>query len=171
MDECCRKWYIIYLLARKRMQRVIWICTLVLIAMGLFSTSAFAGTTRPCGEWYIELNTNIPFIGQCIKKIADPDPNEPTAGNAFGRLLGWLMRIAMTAVVIIAFLAILVAGVMIAAGGVKAEWLTSGKWLIVKVILGLLLLWASGIILNLINPNFFKTDSNPGLVLWNHNAF
>ncbi len=138
-------------------------CMAMVAAIVLLPLSVSAGTTRPCGDGYIELNTNIPFIGQCIKKTADPDSQEPTAGNSFGLLLGGLMKIAMTAVLIIAFLAVLIGGVMIAGGGMKSEWLSSGKKLIVSVILGILLLGVSGIILNVINPNFFKTES--GLIL------
>ncbi len=96
-------------------------CMAMIAAIGLLPMSASAGTTRPCGDGYIELNTNIPFIGQCIKKTADPNSQEPTAGNSFGLLLGGLMRIAMTAVLIIAFMAVLVGGVMIAAGGATNE--------------------------------------------------
>ncbi len=127
-------------------------------------------SNAPCKKDEIRLNTSIPFIGQCIKKTANPNPNEATSGNAFSLLLGGLIRIAMTVVVIIWFMALLVAWVMIASGGVKSDRLSTGKWLIGKVLIWLLLLGASGIILNLINPNFFKTESG-GLIIWTTQLF
>lgn len=141
------------------------------LVWGIVPMISHAGTSRPCGDGYIELNTKIPFVGQCIKKTADPSSDETTAGNAFWRLLGSMMKIAMTVVLVVAFIAILVGGVMIAAGGIKSDWLSWGKWLIVKVIFWLLLLGASWVILNLINPNFFKTESGAWLILWTLQLF
>lgn len=135
----------------------------IIAVCSILPLTVLAVDNAPCAEWDIRLNTNIPFVWQCIKKTADPEPGEATAGNAFGLLLGGLMRIAMTAVLIIAFFAVLTGWVMIAAWGVKSEWLSGGKKLITKVILWILLLGVSGIILNVINPNFFKTES--GLIL------
>jgi hypothetical protein len=45
--------------------------------------------------------------------------------------------------------------VMIASSGANSGGYDQGKKMIRKVIIWLVLLWASGIILALINPNFF----------------
>lgn len=62
----------------------------------------------------------------------------------------------MSAVVIVWLLAVLIWGFMVAADG--AAW-TKQKWLdLIKLaIWWLILVGLSGIILNLINPNFFRT--------------
>jgi hypothetical protein len=44
---------------------------------------------------------------------------------------------------------------MIASSGGEVKRATEGKALIGKVIIAIALLWTSGIILKLINPNFF----------------
>jgi hypothetical protein len=51
---------------------------------------------------------------------------------------------------IVSFLLIVIGGIMISTGNPK--W---GKDMIMKVIIGIALLGASGVILRLINPNFF----------------
>ena len=118
----------------------------------------------PCdAKTEITLNMNIPFIGRCIKK--DPSAKEandqkdnPTIGNVFPKLMGWLIRLTMTLVYIIWFLCILAGGFMIAGNGALGTK-EKGKKLIIAVVAGLILLWASGVILNMINPDFFGTDS------------
>jgi hypothetical protein len=70
--------------------------------------------------------------------------------NAFPLLIGGLSRILITVILIWSFIMIIYAGVMI------ATWDTSRRGVIYKVIRGILLLWASGVILNAINPNFFR---------------
>ncbi len=152
-----------------------WISLVCGIVFACLPIGAFAAISCPPkdsqeAKGYIYLNTNIPFVGQCIKKTADPDPNDSTAWNSFGLLLGGMMKIAMTVVLIIAFLAVLVAWVMMAAGWMDSGLVAKGKKLIISVVIGILLLGASGIILNLVNPNFFKTNSG-GLILRTVHAF
>lgn len=112
----------------------------------------------------IMLNIHIPFVGRCIKKdvtakqTAD-DPNNSTVGNVFPKLMWWMIRLVMTIIYIIGFLWILVGGFMIAASGADPSLKDKWKSLIIMIIGWLILLWASGVILNLINPNFFGTDS------------
>lgn len=129
-----------------------------------WSTTAGIGAsaTDNC-SWGIKLNTDIPFVGNCISKSTDASVagNKTTIANAFPKLLWGLMRIVMTVVVIVWFMGILVGGFMMSAGGLEASLMAKGKKLIITVIIGLVVLGLSGIILNLINPNFFGTDSQP----------
>ena len=117
-----------------------------------------AGNTSTPEDDCIRLNTDIPFVGRCIKKDTDPATVETNYGNVFPKLVGGLMRVVMAAVVIIGFLAILVGWFMMTAGWVKQDLVNKWRDLIIKVIGWLVLVWLLGIILNLINPNFFKTD-------------
>lgn len=114
----------------------------------------------PCDKGDISLNTNIPFVWPCIKTKETSDTGETTLVNVFPKLMWWLTRIVMSVVVIIWFFGILVAGFMIATGGVKSDMMSKGKDLIIKIIAGLALVGIAGIILNLINPNFFKTGNS-----------
>ena len=102
--------------------------------------------------WVIRLNTNVPFVGRCIiKKVDGQDANLSTW---VPKLLQALIRITMTVVVVAWFLGILVWGFMITWAGAfgTAE---QGKKIILGVIVWLILLWASWIILSLVNPDFF----------------
>jgi len=112
----------------------------------------------------IMLNISIPFIGRCIKK--DPNANQTsdaqwnsTVGNVFPKLMWGMIRLVMTAIYIIWFLWILVGWFMIAASGVDPGLKEKWQNLIIMIIWWLILLWASWVILNLINPNFFWTNS------------
>lgn len=111
-----------------------------------------------CG---IELNTVVPFIGDCIKfKGSSNDTNTtvvwPT--TAFPVLMKGLSRLLVTAIMIFSFLLLVVAGVLMTFGDIdtgKGSGYSVWKQLIGKVIIGIALLGASGVILKLINPNFF----------------
>jgi hypothetical protein len=112
----------------------------------------------------IMLNINIPFVGRCIKKSASADSvddgtENSTVGNVFPKLMGGMMRLVMTAIYIIWFLGILVGGFMIAASGASPGLREKGKNMIIMIVGWLILLGASWVILNLINPNFFWTSS------------
>jgi len=105
-----------------------------------------------CG---VKLNTSIPFIGSCIESsgaYVSPGGDEIAVSweGAFPTLIGSLTKILVSVILITSFILIVVAGVMIASG--KAS---EGKKMITNVVIGLALLWASGVILHLINPNFF----------------
>lgn len=107
---------------------------------------------------YIILNTNVPFVWRCIKKVFNEWDSETNVSNVFPKLMANMIRIVMVILVVWWFLWILVWGFMIAANwafGTKQTWVK----LILGVIAGLILLWASGILLNLINPNFFGAAS------------
>lgn len=111
----------------------------------------------PCNtEWVccgISLNTSIPFIGNCIEDdSANKGVGETnvTGETAFPVLMWSLTKILVSVILIISFVLIIVGGIMIATGN-PAE----GKKMIIKVVIGIALLGASGVILRLINPNFF----------------
>jgi hypothetical protein len=113
-----------------------------------------------CG---VKLNTNVPFIGRCIMygMTNDPKDNAYTSGdnstvvvnplNAFPVLMTGIVKILMTVILLICFGALIVAGVMMT----TEQWYETGKGLIWKVVWAVALLWTSGVILYLINPNFF----------------
>lgn len=100
-----------------------------------------------CG---IKLNTNVPFIGNCLETKDKNPQSHLTEENAFPTLMGSLSQILVTAILIISFVLIIIGGIMIATGNPSG-----GKKLIMKVVVGIALLGASGVILRLINPNFF----------------
>ena len=97
-----------------------------------------------CG---VELNTKVPFIGKCIE---DESYGGVSSEKAFPTLMWALTQILVTIILIVSFVLIIVGGIMIATG--NPSW---GKKMIMKVVIGIALLWASGVILRLINPNFF----------------
>lgn len=121
-----------------------------------WATTAGAAASAPCPKWDIELNTNFPFLGRCISK--DVTGQGTNVGNAFPYLMGVLIRVVMTIILVAGVLLIIAGGLMM-----TAEWYAgtaaTGKGLIIKVVVGLLLLGTSAIVLNLINPNFFGTSS------------
>ena len=105
-----------------------------------------------CWKDEIELNTDIPWIwsGGCIKK--------KDATDTFGNLMWSLMKIALNITVAVAFIALIASWVMISLSWANQS--TAWKWkeLIKKVVLWIVLIWLSWLILNTINPNFFKTS-------------
>ena len=106
---------------------------------------------------WTKLNTNVPFIGACIKTKGDVTADgTATPINAFPRLVGGLMQIVTTVMLIGSFLLIVFSGVMMTLWGMKADWFNKGRWLIFKVAGVLALLGLSGIILKVINPSFFS---------------
>lgn len=126
---------------------------------------------NPGEEWFcdcvangwIKLNTNIPFIGRCIRlswswgdgKDGTVWATSVSQVEAFPRLMRALMNILMTVILVASLIMIIAGGVMIASSGAASWWYEQGKSMIRKVIIGLILLGASGLILALINPNFF----------------
>jgi hypothetical protein len=117
-------------------------------------------TKKCCG---ILLNTVVPFIGDCIEmttqnSISDPsDPNKSRVNqlNAFPFLMMWLSKILVTIILIFSFLIIIAAWLMMTTGVYKEQNYKTWVDRITKVIVWLILLWASGLILRLINPSFF----------------
>ncbi|MBS8122335.1 hypothetical protein [Candidatus Vampirococcus lugosii] len=96
----------------------------------------------------IELNTNVPFIRKCLEK--------ENADTAFPKLMGGLSKIVITFTLVIAFLMVVAGGVLITMSGADQSNFSKGKELIIKVIVGIVLLGSSGVILYMINPNFFS---------------
>ena len=104
--------------------------------------------TKECPKWCcgIKLNTNFPIIWDCIW---DKESENPT--NAFPTMIWAITKIVMSLVLVVCFIMIIVAGIMRAWDNPK-WW----KELIKKVAVTILVLWFSGVILRLINPNFFS---------------
>lgn len=71
--------------------------------------------------------------------------------NAFPVLMGGLVKILMTAIILICFGSLIVAGVMMTVPGQYDD----GKKLIMKVVYAIAATGAAGTILYLVNPNFF----------------
>lgn len=111
-------------------------------------------TCKPCSdEWVccgVKLNTNIPFIGDCIETKSQDSTSKITEENAFPTLMAWFTKLLMTVILIVCFLVIIVAWVLWTTWDSK-KWKDMIKW----VAIALALLWASGVILRLVNPNFF----------------
>lgn len=115
------------------------------------------GTCTSCkAKWVccgVELNTSVPFIGKCIESEASytsPDETWVTWDQAFPVLMWSLTKILVTVILILSFVLIVIGGIMIATGDPSG-----GKKMIIRVVIGIALLGASGVILRLINPNFF----------------
>jgi hypothetical protein len=90
-----------------------------------------------------------------IRDSNDPNKSRVNQLNAFPFLMMWLTKILVTVILIFSFLIIIAAWLMM------TTWVYSEqnykKWMerIQKVIVWLILLWASWLILRLINPSFF----------------
>ena len=95
---------------------------------------------------WIRLNTDIPFIGNCI-------PTD-SQSEIFPVFIGWLIKFATSLLLLVGFIVIIISGVMIASG--NDESVKTGKEWIRKVVYAMALLWASWVILKMINPNFFN---------------
>lgn len=65
------------------------------------------------------------------------------------------MKLIMTIIMVMAILMIVAAGVMMTTGGYDKGNYSKGLEILKKVAVGMALLGASGVILKLINPNFF----------------
>ena len=105
---------------------------------------------QPTETWeckWIKLNTNFPGIGNCIEIKSGSETNPTTA---FPKMMQTLTRIALSLGLVVCFILIIWAGIMRAWDKPK-----EGKDLMKKVAIAVLLLWFSGAILRLINPNFF----------------
>lgn len=94
----------------------------------------------------IKLNTNFPFIWNCIWD--DPDENET---KAFPTMVWAITKIVMSLILVVCFILIIYAGILWASN----KPTDAKKWL-TRVAVTILLLWFSWAILRLINPNFFS---------------
>lgn len=110
-------------------------------------------------RWGIMLNTNVPFIGRCIemwnKTVKGKESLQVSQGWAFPFLLRALINIAVSLILVSSLITVIVGWVMIASSRDDNTVMNDWKNLIRKAIIGLIMLWASWIILALINPNFF----------------
>lgn len=93
-------------------------------------------------NWWIVLNTNFPFVGRCIAKTSD---------DTVGKITNVFTDILMTIIITAGFAMLIWAGVQFAMNKPK-----EGRWIIINVIIAFAALWSLGIILRLINPNFFR---------------
>lgn len=101
----------------------------------------------------IKLNTKVPFVGDCIK-FGD-GAGEVNSITAFPILMWGLTKIMMTAILIFSFLMVIVWGTMMVSWAVWWSNYDKGKKMVMNVLIALILLGTSGLILKLINPNFF----------------
>lgn len=108
-----------------------------------------------CG---IDLNTDVPFIGNCIEfgaynwKFGKADGKlyvNPL--NAFPILIWSLSKIMVTVILMLSFISLIAAWVMMTNTSSFSKW----KSLLQAVIIWLVVLWTVWIILKLINPNVF----------------
>lgn len=114
-----------------------------------------------CKDW-IQLNTNVPFVWNCIQKVdseaeegSDWETTKTTTENVFAKLMWWLSKIVIAIIVVVSFLLLVAWWVMIAMAWANESLKSKWKDLVIRVIVGIVLLWASWIILHIINPNFF----------------
>lgn len=91
----------------------------------------------------IVLNTSIPFLWRCISKTSD--------GSTLLWISNAITQIFMTLIITWGFAMVIRWGVQIAMGQTK-----EGKQKIINVVIAFAVLGSLGIILRMINPNFFK---------------
>ena len=101
----------------------------------------------------IKLNTDVPFVGNCIETTKGGDKTNQI--NAFPKLMWAMMKLLMTVILVMSLLMIVAAGVMMTTAWLESRNYTKGMDIIEKVAVGMALLGASGVIPKLINPNFF----------------
>lgn len=101
----------------------------------------------------IKLNTDFPFIGRCIGLSASDQGVNQT--NAFAYMIKAIMKFIITVIMVTSVLMIVAAGVLMTTAGVEKS--NYSKWLemIKNVARALAMLWASWVLLKLVNPNFF----------------
>ena len=95
---------------------------------------------------WIKLNTNFPIIWNCIKTNGD-GTNTTTA---FPTMIWALTKIVITLILVVCFILVIVAWIKRSSDDPK-----TAKSILTKVAVTILLLWFSGVVLRLINPNFF----------------
>lgn len=112
----------------------------------------------------------MPFIGRCINFAAENDKDAVYTDsygngnttittnvlNAFPLLMTGLGKILLTVILLASFGILVYAGMRMTMGGADQSAPSDAKGLIIKVVIGIALLGASGVILHAINPNFFQ---------------
>jgi len=105
----------------------------------------------------IQLNTNVPFVWDKIWNCEEAKGDwQVTAGNAFPKLIWWMSKLTIAFIMVFSFLFLIAWGILIAISGADQSAYAKWKELIIKVIIWIALLWLAGVILHIINPNFFK---------------
>lgn len=106
---------------------------------------------------WIQLNTVVPFIWDCIEMVASnrSDTTSVTSVTAFPILVQWLMKILMSAIMIFSFLMVIIAWLMMTTWAFSSWNFAKWKTILKNVIISLILLGCSWLILSLVNPNFF----------------
>ena len=115
-----------------------------------------------CISLGIQLNTNVPGIGKCIKYTGDNagsaydgDSTMVTPINAFPYLISRMIGLVTSALLVVGVIMIIAGGVLMTMGGLDSKNVGKGKEMILKVGAAIALLGLSGVLLKLINPNFF----------------
>lgn len=113
-------------------------------------------------EWGIKLNTNFPFIGNCIKLTNNADGEVQTQESINGTTLtipeGTIFQALLTAMSKIVMSLVLVWSLvtLIYAWFTAIQWdRNTARWYIKIVIWVIALLGTASVILKAINPNFF----------------
>lgn len=107
---------------------------------------------------WIQLNTVVPFIWDCIEMGTDSgrwDTTSVTSVTAFPILMQWLMKILMSVIMVFSFIMVIVSWLMMTAWAFKSSSFDKWKTILKNVLISLILLWCSWLILSLINPSFF----------------
>ena len=116
------------------------------------SSASSPSRTEEC-KW-VKLNTNLPFLWNCIG--VSNDGNGVNQLNAFPIMIKGLMKIIISIVLVMSFLMIVAGGVMMTTDGFESGNFAKWKAMITSVAKALAMLGASWVILKLINPNFFN---------------
>ncbi len=95
---------------------------------------------------WIKLNTNFPIVWNCIGTSSTVN-----ATNAFPAMVWALTKLIMALILVVCFILVIIAWIQRSADKPK-----EAKELLKKVAITILLLWFSGVILRLVNPNFFS---------------
>ena len=107
---------------------------------------------------WIQLNTVVPFIWDCIELDTDSSRWDTTSVNsvtAFPILMQWLMKIVMSVIMIFSFLMVIASWLMMTTWAFSSTNFDKWKTILKNVLISLILLWCSWLILSLINPSFF----------------
>jgi len=136
----------------KQILKYFWV-SVVVFSLWFAPLFVWAEETAKC-EW-IKLNTNVPFVWNCIDVSTKGEDGKTTPVNAFPKLMWSMMNLLMTVILVMSLLLIVYAWVLMTMEG--SVQVSQTKWLdiIKKVAVWLALLWASWVILKVINPNFF----------------
>ena len=128
-------------------------CSIMAINISTQITLAAEGEDD-CKDW-IKLNTDVPFIGKCIHTNKATNKDAVTPVNAFPKLMWALMNLLMTVILIMSLLMIVYSWVLMTTWWYSTNNYSKGIWMLWHVAQWMALLWASWVILKVINPNFF----------------